>query len=66
MIYEEGLEMQLLILEDAIEASDIDDNLTACANCYQLEENCNCDKRELWPIEHVIAKLRYFKMSRAS
>ena len=55
----EGLESQLLILQDVWQ-SRIGDSVqpNACAFCFFMEGDCACVRPALWPVQLVILKLR--------
>lgn len=57
-ILREGLEAQLLVLEDSHERTvgDLDPPLV-CALCYSQDE-CNCAVNIRWPVGLVLVKLR--------
>lgn len=65
MHYLEGLDQQLRILEDSERewktdsTVHIEATLSACANCFELENYCKCGERVYWPIQYVIIKLRW-------
>lgn len=64
MMYLEGLEQQLVILQDAEEQHKADPKtvgnvLLACANCYQLSTFCSCTEKIFWPAANVITKIRW-------
>lgn len=65
MQYIEGIERQVQILEEAQENYYSNpmiyptNTLWACANCYELEKDCKCNERTLWPINFVLVKLRW-------
>lgn len=72
MHYFEGLEQQLRILEDE-ESNfstnpliDLDTQLLACANCFELKKDCKCNERAYWPIHYVIVKLRWLLRRRVA
>ena len=48
----EGLE---LVLENLKKVEDYDVN--GCTNCYELEADCMCGSKQLWPLKHIILKL---------
>lgn len=61
MLLREGLEMQLSVLEDAFDEArpELGDAPRACAICFELDDNCRCIEPELWPVQYVIARLRW-------
>lgn len=69
MRYLEGLEQQLVILEDYSAEFDsdpksVEEELLACANCYSLKIFCECDKKVYWPVQSVILKIRWLLQHR--
>jgi hypothetical protein len=50
----EGLELTLVQLEN-MEKNGIE---IVCMSCYSSEEECICEDKTPWPIEHVILRLR--------
>lgn len=48
----EGME---LVIENLKKVTDYDSQ--GCVNCYELEADCVCGRKLLWPIRHLILKL---------
>lgn len=57
----EGLENQLLVLEDHLDRVGTSSGATACITCWQLvtvSQVCTCDKPIYWPLYQAIIRLR--------
>lgn len=55
----EGLEMQLLVLEDAAD-DPMNEDTHGCIVCYQLASDCACSEQERiwWPLRYAIQLLQ--------
>lgn len=57
----EGLENQLLIMEDHLERVGSESGSIACIKCWQvvsLAYLCNCEKPIYWPLRQAVIRLR--------
>lgn len=55
----EGLEIQLEILLEMQESAELGQEILICTRCFNSKDDCVCSARILWPIQHVIARLRW-------